>query len=322
MSKSKDEFATRMKMYESMQTQQRVMFRLPVCVRLDGRKFSNFTRGLKRPFDEGMSQAMIKTAEYLLTETKAKIAYTQSDEITLLYSNGADLDSPKLCPKSVILFGGRFFKLMSVLPAMAAAKFNSLLPTHIPSKAEELPAFDCRAWQVPNLVEAANVLLWRWFDARKNSVSMAAQSVYSSKQLYKKHRDDQLGMLLERGIDWNEYPAFFKWGTFLQRRSHIYHYSMEELAKIPEKHREGTKNAVRHKAIALDLPPFNKVLNRVDVVFYEADPITADQIGDDQLKIFELMTGPGAGLHPGQSFRPLLEEVQRFRGESSSTTPA
>lgn len=317
MSKSRDEFATRMKMYESMQTQQRVMFRLPVCVRLDGRKFSNFTRGLERPFDEGMSQAMIKTAEYLLTETKAKIAYTQSDEITLLFSNGADLDSPKLCPKSIILFGGRFFKLMSVLPAMASAKFNSLLPEHIPSKVGELPVFDCRAWQVPNLVEAANVLLWRWFDARKNSISMAAQSVYSAKQLHQKRREDQLTMLLEKGINWNDYPTFFKWGTFLQRRAHTLYLSNEQLAKIPEEHREKAKVSLRHEAVALDLPPFNKVLNRVDVAFYEADPITADQIGDDQLKIFELMTGPGAGLHPGKAFRPLFEEVQRFRGESS-----
>lgn len=314
MSKN-SEFGDRMKMYEGMQTQRRVMFRLPVCVRLDGNKFSSFTRGLEHPFDAGMSQAMIETATYLLVETKAKIAYTQSDEITLLYSNGADLDSPKLEPKSVINFAGRFHKLTSVFASKASVKFKSLLGKHIPSKADQLPVFDARSWQVPNLAEAANVLLWRWFDAKKNSISMAAQSVYSAKQLHQKRREEQLAMLLEKGIDWNKYPEFFKWGAFIQRRAYTAERSEAELAKIPEKHREGARNAIRHRATILELPPFDEILNRVDVVFYEADPIIAADIGGDPLKLFELMTAPGSGLQPGSVFRPLFEEVQRFRGK-------
>jgi len=315
VSSGKDPFGDRMKMYESFQTQQRVMFRLPVCVRLDGKNFSRFTKGLKRPYDEGMSQAMIKMAELLLIETKAKIAYTQSDEITLLFSNGADMDSPKLDPKSIIAYGGRYFKLMSLLPAKASVYFNKLLPEFLPSKTDEDPVFDCRVWQVPNLMEAANVLLWRWFDARKNSVAMAAQSVYGHKQLHQKKREDMQAMLLEKGIDWNDYPEFFRTGTFIQRRKVSANLTEEELARIPEKHREGARHTMRNKTFLLDLPPFEKVLNRVDVAFYEADPITAADIGDDQLKKFSLMTGPGAGLQPGHSFRPLFEEVQRLSGE-------
>ena len=302
-----------MKMYESHETHRRVIYRLPVCVRLDGRAFSRFTKGLERPYDERMSKLMLETTRYLVANTRAKIGYTQSDEITLLFSNGADLDSPKLDPKCIISFGGRLHKMTSVFAAMATAKFNSLLAEFIPEKADELPVFDARIWQVPNLMEASNVLLWRWFDARKNSIAMAAQAVFSSKKLHKKHGGLMLEMLLEKGIDWNDYPAFFKWGTFVQRRGFPVDLSEDELAKIPEQHREGAKNATRHKPVVLDLPPFVDVLNRVDVAFYEADPVTSDDIGDDQLKLFELMTSPGAGLVPGATFRPLLDEVQRLR---------
>ena len=98
-----DKFGDRMKMYENIEAQRAFMPGLPICVRIDGRAFHTFTRGMKRPYDEDMSNAMVETMKYLVEQTFACIGYTQSDEITLILS---DAKEP--------LFGGRISKLTSV----------------------------------------------------------------------------------------------------------------------------------------------------------------------------------------------------------------
>ena len=55
-----------------------------IVIRLDGHKFSKFTKGFKRPFDEVLHNAMIETTKDLVKEFHAVTGYTQSDEITLV----------------------------------------------------------------------------------------------------------------------------------------------------------------------------------------------------------------------------------------------
>jgi tRNA(His) 5'-end guanylyltransferase len=85
-------------------------------------------------------------------------------------------------------------------------------------KVSGMAAFDARAFNVPNLDEAANALLWREIDATRNSVSMAARHYYSHKQLHGQGRADQMDMLMAKGVNWNDYPAFFRRGTYLKRQ--------------------------------------------------------------------------------------------------------
>ena len=44
-----DEFGDRMKLYEQAEAGRTALPMLPVCIRLDGKTFSNFTRKLNRP---------------------------------------------------------------------------------------------------------------------------------------------------------------------------------------------------------------------------------------------------------------------------------
>lgn len=265
MTDSKDELGDRMKMLEQVEAGRRLMPLLPICVRLDGKGFSRFTRGLTRPYDKGMSEAMKETTKALVEETNARIGYTQSDEISLIiYSDSYD---------SQVFFDGKVQKLVSVLASMATAKFNSIVPQHLPSKVGKLAVFDCRVWNVPNCEEAVNALLWREVDATKNSVSMAARSVYSHKELDGKNKAEMMDMLMAKGINWNDYPAFFKRGTYFRRQVMQVELSEEERMRIPEKHRpaEGTK-VERTRVIELAMPPIMKVTNRVEVVFSGAEP--------------------------------------------------
>ena len=143
---------------------------------------------------------------------------------------------------------------------------------YIPEKKDSFLTFDCRAWQVPNKEEAVNCLIWREQDATKNSISMLAQHYFSHKQLHKKNGSQMQDMLmLEKEVNWNDCPAFFKRGTYVQRQRKLTKFSTEELERLPAKH-EARKNPdlmiERNVIEALNLPPLSKIENKVDVILF------------------------------------------------------
>lgn len=258
-----------MKMYERIGAGQRLFPLLPAMIRIDGKGFSRFTRGLDRPYDERMSQMMLETTKKLVDETDALIGYTQSDEINLLLYSSAS--------KSQIYFDGRVQKIVGDLAAVASLEFNELLKKHIPEKMNLRPRFDCRVWNVPNKEEAANTLLWREKDATKNSISMAARSLYSHKHLIGKSGNEMQELLFQKGVNWNDYPAFFKRGVFVGRKTVSRKFSAVELAKLPPKHaaHQNPDLCVDRKSIEIiQMPQFGKVTNRVEVLFEGAEPRT------------------------------------------------
>lgn len=209
-----DALGDRMKAYERIETEQKFKPNSILYVRLDGRGFSKFTKGLKHPFDERLSSLMIETTKHLVGEFKCNVGYTQSDEISLILEN--KYESP--CD-----FEGKKQKLISNLSASATAFFNVNLLTEIPEKFNDgkLPCFDCRIFEVPNEDEACNAILWREKDAIKNSVSMLAQHYFSHKELQGKKSDVMKDMLkTEKDVVWSEQPKFFKSGTFVKRHNY------------------------------------------------------------------------------------------------------
>ena len=267
MKKAKGAFATigdRQKLYEGMEANRKVLPGLPVLVRLDGRAFHTFCRGLTRPYDERISRAMIEAAKYLLEELHASVAYTQSDEISLVF--------PNTDPSTPMLFDGRLHKLVSVPATLATAKFNQAVLASIPEKARLLPVFDGRAWAVSNLDFAAEHFIWREMDATRNSLNMAAQSFYSHKALHGVSSARKHEMLRDKGVNWNDYPAFFKRGTYLRRETVVKEFTPAELAQIPAKSRPTTP-ILRSVIKELDMPPYFKIANLNGVLFFGEAPL-------------------------------------------------
>jgi tRNA(His) guanylyltransferase len=255
-----DAAGNKCKSYESAESERRAMKGIPLLARLDGRAFHTFTKGLTRPFDPNMSMCMIETAKYLVQETVAMVGYTQSDEITLLWHCDANSNSE-------YFFNGRFQKITSILSAMATAKFLGLVAQHLPSKAHELPLFDCRVWQVPTLQQAAETFIWREDDATKNSITMAAGAYYAHDELEGKSSSDKHEMLFRVGVNWNDYPAFFKRGTYLQRRPYNKSLTNDELAAIPVAYRPTQASVVRYRVEQLDLPPIRSIVDPEATLF-------------------------------------------------------
>jgi tRNA(His) 5'-end guanylyltransferase len=78
----KDAFGSRMKLYESFETERRLMPLLPIISRMDGKCFHSFCRGLKRPYDKRLSDLMVAVMKHMVGETNAVAGYTQSDGAT------------------------------------------------------------------------------------------------------------------------------------------------------------------------------------------------------------------------------------------------
>lgn len=253
----------RHKAFEARETMHRLMPGLPVLVRLDGRAFHTFTRGLARPYDERLSRAMIETTKYLVDHTHASVGYTQSDEISLAF--------PNTDPDNQVMFDGRVQKLCSVLAAMATAKFNQQILANIPEKAHLLPLFDARVYQYPTLDLAAESFVWRETDATRNSLTMAAHAYYSHKELHKAGYARKHEMLHAKGLNWNDYPDFFKKGTYVRRESTLKELTAAELARIPEKHRP-TGPVMRSVLRELAMPPITRVANVNAVLFEGQEP--------------------------------------------------
>jgi tRNA(His) 5'-end guanylyltransferase len=267
--KNKDPLGDRMKLYESQEAGRRFIPLLPICIRLDGRSFSRWTKGLGRPYDARLHDLMVAVTRGLVEETNASIGYTQSDEISLvLYSDDH---------KSQVYFDGRIQKIVSSLSGFASALFNAMLGDYLPEKSNtgSLATFDCRAWTVPNLDEAVNTVLWREFDATKNSVLQSAHFYYSHNQLLGKHKSEMQDMLMAKGINWNDYPDWFKRGTYVQRRLVSRPYSATEIERLPARHEARTNPDLvvdRHVVQDVAMPPLARVVNRVAVVFHGEAP--------------------------------------------------
>lgn len=273
----KDELGHRMKEYEARETAQSFMPYLPVYARIDGRGFSKFTRDAAKPFDASIYGAMLAATVALVRDTKAKIGYFQSDEISLVWETQG--------PNEEMFFKGKKQKMCSVLAGLATSAFIRALLDDQDWNAkarnwiDRLPHFDARVLQLPNRTEATNMFVWRESDARKNAISMVARAHCSHKSLQGKSGREMIAMLADKGVDFESYDEKYRRGTFVRRVTTEVAIAEQERMSIPEKHRpeEGTL-VTRTMVTPLVYPAFNTVANRNDVIFEGAQPMLADQM--------------------------------------------
>lgn len=205
-----EKFGDRMKGYENT-FRHSLPRRLPVLIRIDGKAFHTYTRGCQKPFDLDLNYAMWETAKFLCENIMGcKVAYHQSDEISLLLTNDDKLTTEAW-------FDNNLQKIVSISSSLATAKFNEIMKSKYPQK--ELALFDARAWVLPK-DEVNNYFLWRQQDATKNSISMVAQHHFSPKQLHKKNSSMQHDMLMEIGINWNDLPTWQKRGACIVKEKY------------------------------------------------------------------------------------------------------
>lgn len=200
-----DALGERMKRYEAV-TRSILLPHSLTVIRVDGRSFHSYLRRAQKPFDFGFIADMQLVGEELCHEVSGTVfAYGQSDEISLIVS---DVE-----PQAQPWFGGVVQKMASVAASLATAHLIRLRGTL------GVPMFDARVFTMPSWVEAANYVIWRQRDAVRNSISMAAQAVFSHEELHGKSTSDMQDMLWSaHRINWNDYPDRAKRGWVLTRQ--------------------------------------------------------------------------------------------------------
>ena len=228
--------------------------RMPVIIRIDGKAFHTFTRGFKKPFDDIFVKTMQDTMKYLCENIQGCVlGYTQSDEISLVLVDYAELTTDAW-------FGNNLQKMCSVSASMATLAFNKFFSEQVqdfmyaccdefgdnvlPEKQNDYDnavkvyfnklnaaMFDSRVFNIPK-EEVVNCLIWRQQDATRNSIQSVGQANFSHKQLNGKSCNDIQDMLmLEKNINWNDYPTHLKRGSCCIKK--------EELINVEKSTEEG-----------------------------------------------------------------------------------
>ena len=215
----------RMKSYYENATRNYLPRRMPVIIRIDGKAFHTFTKELDKPFDKHIIYAMKETAKYLCKNVQGcKLAYTQSDEISLLLTDYDTLETDAW-------FGYNIQKMVSVSASMATLAFNhafveSVISEYVYNKKEipdcysnkfETALFDSRVFVLPK-EEVCNYFIWRQQDGIRNSKQALGQKYLSYNELYGLKTDEIVKKLEEEHcINWNGLPSQLQRGIYITK---------------------------------------------------------------------------------------------------------
>lgn len=274
------DLAKRMKEYESV-SRTKLINRLPVVLRLDGKTFHSFTKNFQKPFDKVLIKTMQDTMKYLCENIQGCVlGYTQSDEITLVLVNYEKLNSEpwfdynvqKMCSiaasMATMAFNKKFLENMYLLCAVNSegyVKDKTYLPVHQAhiKSSYKGAMFDCRAFNLPK-EEVTNNIYWRQLDATRNSIQMVGQANFSHKELQNKSCNQIQDMLFtQKRIKWNDYPTYLKRGSCCIKEKYFEECEDGKEIKYPEGcsdpyEDDEVKNGVWRKkwAIDKDIPIF------------------------------------------------------------------
>lgn len=228
----------RMKKYEEP-TNLCLVRRMPAIIRIDGKAFHSFTKGFSPDYDEFFRRMMEQTTLELCKNIQgARIAYSQSDEISILLVDYNKFNSEPF-------LSGRIQKTASVVASMTTVYFNKTIATEmvkhiatledfdvsrfLDTKANKA-IFDARVFNIPR-EDVTNYFIWRQQDAVRNSILNLGYQYFSHKELLN-HSCDQIQEKLfsEKDINWNECLVKLKRGFVVVKREQDWHLDLN----VPE----------------------------------------------------------------------------------------
>ncbi|MGZ8924444.1 MAG: tRNA(His) guanylyltransferase Thg1 family protein [Nitrososphaeraceae archaeon] len=242
-----DSLGSRMKEYERT-SQNFLMRRTPVIIRLDGKAFHTFTKRINKnndpslndsPFSNKLHTVMTKVSELLCHNIQnAELAYTQSDEISLLLTDWNKLTTDQW-------FNANIQKIVSVSASLATAYFNKILHEEFP-EINTLAFFDSRVFNLPK-EEVTNYLIWRQNDCSRNSIQMLGHFYFSQNEMHHKSNSQVQDMLITKhGVNWNNIDDWTKRGTCIYKCHVMHDFVVDEEIPIFSKDRNYTEQHISY----------------------------------------------------------------------------
>lgn len=177
-----------------------------VVIRVDGRSFSGFTSSSKfdKPFDLRLHELMVQTTSSLLEQLQGIYAYTESDEISLLFRPNWDF------------FDRSLEKVVSISASIASATF-----THA---CGSIVNFDSRVWLGASKSQVVDYFRWRQADATRCALNgwcywtlrkAGASENAATAALEGQSTAFKNELLFQHGINFNELPTWQRRGVGL-----------------------------------------------------------------------------------------------------------
>jgi len=170
---------------------------------------------------------MLRTTIDLVEEFNASTGFTQSDEISLIFSP-VRRKSPQDDNKQIV-YEGRCQKTATLIAGFCSVRFLANLLQVVEKDSEGLSmdklkrdiyetCFDARAFSLPNEEEVVHCINWRIKDVMRNSKNNLGFSHFNHKELERMGPKRILIKLKnEKGVDWNDMPEPYKYGCFVKR---------------------------------------------------------------------------------------------------------
>lgn len=196
-------------------------YRIPddhhLIVRIDGHKFSKFTKQFKKekPFCDIIADSMIEVTKKLMERFGAYTVYTQSDEITLVFPSLSGLSDGW-----THIYSGRIQKISSLLAGFSSSMFvNELFKRS--GKMYDV-YFDARVFATKSDVELCKSVLCRIKDGIRNSKQSFAYFYAGHKKLLHKKADEQIEYVAkEFGKQWEIIDNKFKYGVLVKKKKYL-----------------------------------------------------------------------------------------------------
>ena len=190
---------------------------LPTLVRLDGHRFSRFTASFHKPYDWRLFRAMQLASADLLALYSPRAVYTQSDEVTLVFSGDS------------VPFAGKTQKFASLVAAQFSVRFGAHLRAQLAGQIDadlmersQWGHFDARCFTVPTEEAALENLCWRQDDCARNSVNGLGALFFPQKVLQGKS-PAQVREMLGNGPEvlWSDMHPHYRRGAILKKASFL-----------------------------------------------------------------------------------------------------
>ncbi len=199
-----DELEERMRAMECFHSLRLLDGVFPI-IRVDGRSFSRLTAArFEKPFDIRFHEAMVKTAEALLQETRGYYAYTESDEISVA------------CPRGWDFFDREVEKIVSVTASIAASVFSlaigasAVFDSRVVAAVDEECVVDYFRWRQADAGRCA-LNGWCYWTLRKagKGVDEATRLLDNKDVTYKNE------LLFKAGVNFAKLPSWQRRGAGL-----------------------------------------------------------------------------------------------------------
>lgn len=208
-----EELGDRMKGQYERRSQTLLPRRTNTIIRIDGRAFHTWTKGMDRPVSTQLIGWMDRTACDLMGEIGgAKMAFVQSDEISILTTDYDKIETQAW-------FDGEVQKLCSIVASYTTARFikhwlSDSYPDNPNILDQRFPNFDARCFTVPDPVEVHNYFVWRQRDAERNAMLSIGQSCFGHQQMQGcSPQGIRVKMTLKNGVGWEDsYPKGYLHG--------------------------------------------------------------------------------------------------------------